>query len=254
MVSWKKKLADVLTLALGALLFYWGINWITNYFSITPVPRHVELPVVEIPVEKNPNIRRVELLSSPFFTPSNPFSDSEYSLAPRIVLGGNFKDAVLTIQGEVVGNDAVFLLLNFNKISGVIKGVRSKENSLDVRRTLEKGGLFSKNIPISVDVNLLNDVLGASSSDFENYPSGERPVKLISDKQLPEVYKVLTLPFLRNGQFGGARIDSISITYSCNGEIDDCLIDLCRLPKSTQCITEKFNAEETRKWRIRNGI
>lgn len=184
-----------------------------------------------------------------FIAAQNPFSEIEYNKAPRIIYKGSFKTAKVHINGTVVGNDEVFLMFNFGQETGIINGVRTSKDRVNVQGTRSLGGIYTPASSFSTVVDLLQEELGASSSNIGKCRSGVCAFNFLGDTSTAQVAPILILPVTLNGNFGGAVISESYIDYECESSETNCEIQICAQGQvAYECIFEKYGKEEADQW------
>jgi len=238
------------------IIIFGILKWVgsTSKPPEIPLPPEVTTPANDTPSSTVTTTKVVELLDQAYAPTTNPFETNEYTKVPRIVYGGSFSGVTLFVSGDVLSQQGVFLLLNFGKETGIINGVRKDERHLDVAATAAKGGLYSVLNPIAVKVNLQETELGTSSFEYSKSRQSTKQYQFISAVESPNVFPLVVIPFDANGAYGGGRITSLRVEYVCKSE-GSCVIAECPVgSKSTQCITDEFNAEEAAKWQKKSGL
>lgn len=248
-----KKLGDIAIIMIAGLVFYLGLNamgWVyQNYFETVSVP-DTNIPPLNIATDSGVYV--IKVFSGSYIPSTTPFGE-QYNSAPRILVGGKFQSAKITVIGKVIDSGNHYLLFNFNTDAGVINAVRKTNGSLDIIQTKHLGGLYTEGNSIDTTIDLMGARLGTSNSDFSKYGTGSKLFSFIASNQKPEVYKVLVIPFHEDGSYGGAQISSMIVEYKCQ-TVDGCVIKNCLYPKSSQCIQEKFGTGAMLDWRLRNHL
>ena len=254
-----KKLDSIIGFFISAAVLstlYLSISALSKYITSEPtpdLPDEVVIPPQEIPTDSSssaPQIHTVSIIDKSYVVPTNPFDNEQYSKFPKVVVGGSgavfvgsFEQVVLNIKGKVTSNEDVFLILNFNNQGGLVKAVRSSAKKLDIAATNLKGGIFNSNKPIDVSVNLLKDQLGTIASEFLKTGKGEREFNLLPKVQPNEAPVLAVIPFMNNGQYGGAEITSLDIEYVCQTG-KECTVAPCAASKMvSECIQEELGPE-----------
>ena len=214
-----------------------------------------EVPENELPPlnEILPNFRKIQLLNAPYIPSKNIYSDlNTYEKeAIRLLLDGAFTHASLIINGQVVNEGNHFLSVNFGTESGVINAVRNSSNTLDIKATGQKGGLFDKESNIKLKIDLMQEAsMATTKNEFQSTLQGTKLIKLWDKIGLepPTITKVLVAPFGEQGIYGGASIESIEFEYACK-DSSKCTVDICTEDKkTTQCLLEKAGQEAVNSW------
>jgi len=194
------------------------------------------------------SIKSLDLLIDEYKPSQSPFAVPQYNQAPQIVYKGNFSGAILHIEGNVIGNEEVMLLFNFGRETGIINGSRSAPNRVNLIKTKNMGGLFGAGNSIFANVNLLDDELGSSSSNF-GICDGVCTFKFITSSDTAQVARILTVPVRVNGSFGGAAITSMKIEYLCGDTSNNCKISICNTGEAAyDCIKDKYSPDEANQW------
>ncbi len=249
--------SDIFGLILGGgtiLLVFLAIFALGKYLNTAsqPVPPDVvEVPPIETPIDGTGSqitLTKVPLLSAAYSVPKNPLDIDVYkTLFPRILLNGSFEQAILSVRGKVGSSDA-FLIMNFGNQGGIVRGVRESPTRLNIPQTVARGGLFTAGSTIDISVNLLQDKLGTTGTEFIKTNQGERDFNFISGDEPVDVLPVAIIPFTNNGGYGGATIGDLTISYSCKSG-SDCSVSKCDNNKVyTQCILEEYGKEAMDKW------
>ncbi|MFH1444603.1 MAG: hypothetical protein ABIG34_04435 [Candidatus Peregrinibacteria bacterium] len=231
------------------IVLFFSVNKLGEFINSSPtkpLPTDIVTPAQELPTDTGSKLQfhTVSIIDKPYKVPNNPFENDVYKKFPRVVIGRYFEQAVLRIQGKVTSRgDEVFLILNFNKQGGIIRAVRSSANKLDIAATDNRGGIFRAGDNIDISVNLMKDNLGTIASEFIRTNVGEREFNLLSRFEDDEAPTLAVIPFMNNGQYGGAEISSLSIEYACQlGK--ECAIARCEpsYKYSTVCVEEVFGS------------
>lgn len=230
------------------IVLFLGIDFLGNFIDSTPptrpLPTEAVTPDQEQPTDSGSKLKfhTISIIDKPLIITQDPFSKDEYKKFPRLVVGGDFEQVILRIQGKVTSRrDDVFLILNFKNDGGILKAVRAAAKRLDITATDTKGGIFRAGEDIDVSVNLMKDNLGTTAIEFIKNNLGEREFNFLSRTEANDVYPLAIIPFMNNGQYGGAEISSLSIEYACQlGKT--CAIARCVPPSklSTVCAVEVF--------------
>lgn len=248
-------LGAIVGIGLIALL-YLGISALAKYVD-TPsdhTPSEVTTPEQEEPVTiPTEEVPAVELLSTPYIPPPQPFAEGQYkATAPRMILSGSFLSMDLIVRGGVQGEGSRYLILNVNGESGVINATRESTKRLDIEKTSASGGIFTKDTGISTSINLMSDHLGTTGTEFSrNGGVGSHLFEFIDEKELLDVIPIVVVPFKHDGQYGGASIASMLIEYECK-EPDSCYVNPCPTSKSySSCINDVFGSDAMNEWLCR---
>lgn len=254
----KKLIDSLMGIVVGAVtltLLYLAVNALYKYVSSTPsVPTEIITPDQEAPVQPTETgavtpILSVELLSKPYVPPVNPFDDTQYkATAPRMVLSGSFLNVNVYVHGTVKGDGSRFLILNVDGESGIINATRRSEKRLDIEKTTASGGIFTNANAISLSIDLMKTTLGTTGVEYIQRQIGARSFSFIDRFEKVEVKPIVVVPFMENGSYGGAEIDSLKIEYQCQ-EGKECKIAACPLGQLyTVCIKNEFGIVGMNDW------
>lgn len=244
------RLRDALIFFIGAVLFLYLLRFGTSVFisirdSLTAVPA----PIIDSP---QLTLKKKSLIDKPYFVPSAPFAEYNYSQIPRIIFRGPFSEIKLTATGTLATKEPNFFIFGFNNETGIIDGFRTARNKISPSE--EKKSVIDENGNFMVSVNLFSEKLGTSSKEFEVTSAGTRDFHFIQKNNPADSAKILLAPFNNNGQYGGT-LDSLTIEYLCIEEDEGCKVEKC-LPneKTTECLTRFFSPKEAEAWRQRTGL
>jgi hypothetical protein len=246
-------------LALIALGSYVGSFY---FFKSSQIPSN---PDVVIPVPNVPPIAGSGATSSfsssipagtslpllnEYRTSQNPFSDADYQKVPRIIYKGDFKKIIAEIKGSVIGSEEIMLMFNFGQETGIINGARTSQERINIQGTRNLGGIFAPATTFTSEVNLLNDMLGASSNNLQNCDVGRCSFEFInSSTKIAQVAPILVVPVTLNGSYGGAVINDFHINYECQDGINGCKIQVCEQGMTVyDCVKKKYGKEEADAW------
>ncbi|MFY9463239.1 MAG: hypothetical protein WAP52_03585, partial [Candidatus Sungiibacteriota bacterium] len=203
-------------------------------------------------------IKKLALLSSPYTPSPNVFSNQEVykKESIRLVVDGEFKIAQLRVKGSVQGGGKHFLFLDFGNKNGVLNGVRGSASGIDILATEERGGVFTKEAPIDVLIDLLGETtLATTRAEFQTTRQTTKIVKLWEALQPspPTMTRVLVIPFEKSGNFTGATIISLDFEFSCKVE-GSCGVGICPINEITsKCLERNFGWSKMDSWLIRSG-
>ncbi|MBI2068641.1 MAG: hypothetical protein HYT67_00835 [Candidatus Yanofskybacteria bacterium] len=226
-------------------------GWVlrTIVLRTSQVPTATLPPNDEVPtISPTPliDIQSLSLLGSASYSPSpNIYSDSSVydKESIRLALNGKFETAKIVVDGNVIGDGPHMISVNFSTESGVLNGVRNSANSIDLKQTEGRGGVFTKDHAIKFVVNLLgNTSLATSNKEFSVTKQLTKDIKFwdFLKQPPPTVARVLIAPFNESGVYGGATITKIDFQYTCaNGSY--CGAGVCDYGElESKCIKRNF--------------
>jgi hypothetical protein len=222
-------------------------------------------PVVERPIfieedQEIYNPKVVELLTESYTPSQNVYINSTVydEEALKLVVNGQFESLIVHASGEVVNKGIHFLSVNFGTESGILYGVRSSANNLDIEATRLKGGIFTEDTGFDVRIDLLDETPMATNKD--EYQKSQQMTKLVRlwDYMLldpPTVTRLLLAPFNKHGVYGGIQINSIKIEYICKNGGDACKVALCSSEdKTTKCLLDNAGEWAMDNWCMRSRV
>lgn len=191
--------------------------------------------------------------SEKFEINGNPYSPEVYKkLSKRLALIGNFATAILKIKASLPNSDEHFLSINIGEESGVFNAIRNSSEGLDISLTKENLGIFDKEHPIDLSIDLLGQQTLATSK--EEFLSTRLTTKLVKfwdfiapPTPLPSVNRILFAPFNKDGNYEGI-IENLAFEYSCK-EKNECKAVLCNNDELvTECLKRNFGQNAMDEW------
>ncbi len=222
------------------------------------MPKDEIPPIVdELPVITPPKIKTsfVDLIKpeDKYQITENPYLTESYKKLSRILaLTGDFEVAKLHIKGSFQDNKDYFLSINIGEESGIYNAVRKSSDGLDITLTKENGGVFNKDNPINLEIDLLGK--STLSTTKEEFLSSRNTTKLVRfwdfiqpQPPAPSVNRILVTPFNKDGFYTGT-IESLSFEYQCKIG-SKCSAVRCDNDKfATECLLQNFGTEAKESW------
>ena len=227
----------------------------TNSSTSTSNISSIDLPDIVIPNtpdndDENKNLDKFDevSVSEGYNINDNPYTDF-YNNSFKIAVRGEFRYLYLEVDGDILDNQPKLVSVAIDKISGILNGVRSGINRLDIDATKQKGGVFYDKINFKID--LLGDTFISSSNE-----------ELISEKSLtkrvvfwddtiappPSTFRFLVAPLNEQGVYGNVNINSIKLKYKCE-QVGGCESTLCNKDElTTVCLSRSFGIEAAKEW------
>jgi len=247
----------LVTIVLGvwAIFYLVGLSERTNTADL---PQNETPPVVdELPVVTPPEIKTsfVDLITPAdnYKVTGNPYSPESYKkLSRALALMGNFEVAKLQIKGVLENDTEHFLSINIGTESGVYNAVRKSPDGLDILLTKENGGVFDKENPIDVEIDLLGQqTLSTTKAEFLATRKTTKLVKfwdfIRPQPPAPSVNRILVASFDKNGFYAGT-IGLVRFEYRCEAD-SRCSVALCGNDiLTTKCLLDKFGKEAKDIW------
>jgi len=219
------------------------------------------IPIIEKP-EKQSTTTEVELLSTenlitkPYIPSENVYTTDYEKESIRLAINGSFNVLKIKMNGEVMGEGKHFISFSIDEISGIINGVRSSANELNVDATNDLGGIYNKGDKIELEIDLFGDTIFSTTK--EEYIETRRPSKVIKIwyviDEPPSIINFLFAPFNEWGKYGGVMINSIEVEYLCE-EGDECTVKSCdKEILYTECLRDNFGLISAKDWCDRKKI
>ena len=243
------------------MLGVWAIFYLVDLSekqNIADVPKDETPPVIdELPVITPPEIKSsfVDLITPAdnYKVTSNPYLPETYKkLSRALALMGNFEVAKLHINGNLDNNKEHFLSVNIGTESGVYNAVRRSSDGLDISLTKENGGVFNKENPIDIEIDLFGkQTLSTTKTEFLATRKTTKLVKFWDFIQpqppAPSVNRILVAPFDKDGFYTGT-IKSMRFEYQC-ATGSKCAAVLCGNDTlATKCLLDNFGEEAKENW------
>jgi len=247
----------LVTIVLGV----WAIFYLVELSEKTNT---AELPKDETPpiIDELPSPPPIEVKSSfvdlikpedNYKITGNPYTPETYKkLSRALALMGNFEVAKLHIKGNLDNDKEHFLSINIGTESGVYNAVRRSSDGLDISLTKEGGGIFNKESPIDIELDLFGkQTLSTTKTEFLATRKTTKLVKFWDFIQpqppAPSVNRILVAPFDKNGFYTGT-IQSVRFEYQCAVR-SECAATLCRNDiLATKCLLDNFGKEAKESW------
>ena len=256
----KKLLKTLILLALFVLTILLSVWVILQIVKISEKSNIAEVPDIEIPklseIEKpDLNTLKVDLIKSTdnYVITSDPYSSDNYKKMSRYLgLIGDFEFAKLIVNGSLPNNNDHFLSINIGSVSGVYNAVRKSSDGLDISLTKENQGLFNKDNPINIKIDLLGQqTLSTTRKEFLETRETTKLVKLWDaikpQTPKPSVSTILIAPFNKEGIYSGT-INTLTFEYKCK-EGKSCNAVLCGNDiLFSQCINNNFGSNAKNVW------
>lgn len=221
---------------LSVIVFVYLLNT-----QLNKAPAH-EDKVVTVPEEHIPPVQETggtQVRFQPIFTnfkaPSDVLSNGESfnRNSKLLALKGEFKTAVLHIKSLPEQDGNYFLSLTFDDESGIVNGYRTAPNRLNMDKTIQQGGTFTKNAPLDTKIDLKQPLTLAPSS--KEFASNNEPtkVRILWNQMLvspPTAVRLLAVPISESGSTSAAGIELMELEYTCAGAPDSCktaVFDAC---------------------------
>lgn len=207
-------------------------------------------PIV-IQVPQGPNLTLVSLLKDDYTPSADVFSnlDTYKRESIKLALTGEFAIAELKVSGTVLDDEENFVMINFGSETGILNGVRIAKDRIDISETNERGGLFTRDLPIEFVIDLLGSTSLATNNDqFINTRQGSKVITFWNYllQPPPTVARLLIAPFDKFGKYGNAKIESIELRYFCE-KGSPCNAGVC-LPNGqeseSKCINRLFGDKD----------
>ena len=219
-----KTVGYLLLFALTILLSVWAILHIVKLSEKSDI---AEVPDSEIPQVSNeekpePKTLKVELIkpADNYVLAGDPYKGTNYEKMSRgLGLIGDFEIEKLIVNGSLPNNDDYFLSVNVGSVSGVYNAVRKSSDGLDISTTKENQGVFNKDNPINIKIDLLGQLtLATTRKEFLSTRETTKLVKLWDaikpQPPAPSVNQILIAPFNKSGIYTGT-INSLVFEYKC---------------------------------------
>lgn len=253
----------VVVAAIAVVLNLVGLafDWIRAYLGVPQIVQEEQIvtPQNDIPpiipediVQPSKPLNVFPIISSVYTPLQDAFSDlGIYQRESfRIVLNGNFQKAQLHIAGKVINGGRHFLSIKYGSVGGLLNAVRATADTLDFNLTKARGGIFTKDVPIDVLVNLMGETaLATTRAEFSLNQQLLKFVNFWNENYLPPTdIRMYVGAFNERGEWGEIVIEKLDFEYSCEQE-GGCSVKSCPIGKKvTECLTNNFGITAAKSW------
>lgn len=232
--------------------------WIFVYFSnlfrldnTAEAPTSETPPQIEEPQGTSTEYSKLQLLSEPFTPPQNVYSDIDIYLDStiKLALDGEFSDVKLVVEGKIDDKEVKFVSVNIGTESGTLNAVRENADSLNIKQSKEKGGIFENNINFTLDF-FSDTSFATTKNEFQLTRQKTKIIRLwdLIYPSPPSIVRVLVAPFNERGEYGNAEVASLELKYLCK-EGKECSAAVCKADSLfTSCLKDNFGIEAAEEW------
>ncbi len=253
-----------ITAILCGILGLLFVLWITGNVGrgTSPEVGTVTPPVVAIPsstVAGGASLATsTRLNSSPYQASSDVLTNSSTykNEAIRLVLNGKFSIAQIHATGKVNEGGNHFIYFSYGTSGGVLNAARTSADSLNADLTTYLGGIFTKDKPIDLTIDLLGTtIIAPTKSEFLLNKQPTKGVDFWDSNSLPPtVIPFVIAPFNQSGTVGGATLDEVDFQYACSPG-SACGVKTCPSGTfATACLKEYFGIQAAKDWCARAGL